>query len=144
MQTIFKWASLPLTQLSSSTARGQFEQIVIDSHLTERPPFQLIAQSQLVHVQLSSFSTLCAPTEDLLIDCQHRQIHISSLISAMPTAGISQQQYGSNFIAQMDSKDRFNAIYSRCLTLNDRTPSVLLKFMVRNFYALAKLWNRRR
>lgn len=62
----------------------------------------------------------------------------------MPTAGISQQQYGSNFIAQMDSKDRFNAIYSRCLTLNDRTPSVLLKFMVRNFYALAKLWNRRR
>lgn len=45
----------------------------------------------------------------------------------MPTAGISQQQqqhgYGSNFIAQMDSKDRFNAIYSRCLTLNDRLPA---------------------
>lgn len=46
MQTIFKWDSLPLTQLSRSTNRGQFEQIVIDSHLTERPPFQLMAQSQ--------------------------------------------------------------------------------------------------
>lgn len=46
MQTIFKWRPLPLAQLSRSLSRWQFEQIVIDSHLTVRSPFQLMAQSQ--------------------------------------------------------------------------------------------------
>lgn len=42
-----------------------------------------------------------------------------------------------NFIAQMDSKDRFNAIYSRCLTLSDRLPASYSSLW-HNFYALTE------
>lgn len=129
MQTIFKWDSLPLTQLSSSTARGQFEQIVIDSHLTERPPFQWMAQSQ------SRSRSTCSWAHSVLYVLQLKIYwsivniikYIFQVLSLpcqlLASHSSSSSGYGSNFIAQMDSKDRFNAIYSRCLTLNDRLPA---------------------
>lgn len=132
MQTIFKWDSLPLTQLSRSTNRGQFEQIVIDSHLTERPPFQLMAQSRCQCRCTCSWAHSVVYVLRLKIYWSIVNIikYIFQVLSqqcqllASPNSNSSSVSgYGSNFIAQMDSKDRFNAIYSRCLTLNDRLPA---------------------
>lgn len=132
MQTIFKWDSLPLTQLSRSTGRGQFEQIVIDSHLTERPPFQLMAQSKSQSRCQCTCSWAHSVVYVLRLKIYWSIVNIIKYIfqvlsqqcQQLPSpSSNSDSGYGSNFIAQMDSKDRFNAIYSRCLTLNDRLPA---------------------
>lgn len=118
MQTIFKWPTLPLAQLSRSFSRWQFEQIVIDSHLTVRSPFQLMAQSQSQSQSPSTCSTLCAPTErsiDRLSTTSNTYFksYLSWQWQWQPVAATSLPRW----TVKIDAL----AIYSRCLrALNDR------------------------